>query len=172
MGYSAERRETVLKKMLPPNNISIAALSKEEGISDATLYNWRKQARDQGRLMPDSDNNSSSKWNSKDKFAAVMETAAMSQAEVAAYCREKGLYPEQLVQWKQACEQANDWDQTAEKKLKEATQSERKKNKQLQKELNRKEKALAEAAALLVLRKNSLRPVNGPSGSRETVGAY
>lgn len=153
MGYSVERRESVLKKMLPPNNVSISALSKEEGISDATLYNWRKQARNQGRLMPDSDNSSASNWSSRDKFAAVMETAAMSQAEVAAYCREKGLYQEQLDQWRRACEQANDWDQASDKKLKEATQSERKKNKQLQKELDRKEKALAEAAALLVLRK-------------------
>jgi len=152
MGYSLERRESVLKKMLPPNNISIAALSKEEGISDATLYNWRKQARDQGRLMPDSDNTPNG-WTSRDKFAAVMETAAMNQAEIAAYCREKGIYPEQLIEWRQACEQANDWNQASEKKLKEATQSERKKNKQMQKELARKEKALAEAAALLVLRK-------------------
>ena len=152
MGYSKDRKESVLKKMLPPNNLSIAALSKEEGISDATLYNWRKQARNQGRLMPDSDHTSND-WTSRDKFAAVMETAAMSQAEVASYCREKGIYPEQLGQWRVACEQANDWDQASEKKLKEATQTERKKNKQLQKELVRKEKALAEAAALLVLRK-------------------
>lgn len=152
MGYSAERKQAVLKKMLPPNNLSITALAKEEGISDATLYNWRQQARNQGRLMPDSDNTPNG-WTSRDKFAAVMETAAMSQAEIAAYCREKGLYAEQLVEWRQACEQANDWNQASEKKLKEATKSERKKNKQLQKELNRKEKALAEAAALLVLRK-------------------
>jgi len=55
MGYSLERREAVLKKMLPPNNRSIAALAKEEGISDATLYNWRQQARNTGRLMPDSE---------------------------------------------------------------------------------------------------------------------
>jgi len=41
MGYPAERKEAVLKKLLPPNNISIAELAKEEGISDATLYNWR-----------------------------------------------------------------------------------------------------------------------------------
>lgn len=103
--------------------------------------------------MPDSDNSSASSWSSRDKFAAVMETAAMGQKEVAAYCREKGLYPEQLVQWRQACEQANDWDQSSEKRLKEATQAERKKNVRLQKDLDRKEKALAEAAALLVLRK-------------------
>ncbi len=152
MGYSTERKESILKKMLPPNNASIAALAKEEGISDATLYNWRTQARNKGRLMPDSDNTSNG-WTSRDKFAAVMETVAMNQSEKAAYCREKGLYPEQLAQWKQACEKANDWDQASEKELKAATQSERKKVKRLQKELDRKEKALAEAAALLVLRK-------------------
>ena len=153
MGYPVERREAVLKKLLPPNNISIAELSKEEGISDATLYLWRKEARNEGRLMPDADNSSASHWSSRDKFAAVMETAAMSQVEIAEYCREKGLFPEQLAQWRQVCEQANDWDQAAEKKLKEATQNERKKNTELQKDLDRKNKALAEAAALLVLRK-------------------
>ena len=77
----------------------------------------------------------------------------MSQAGVAEYCREKALFPEQLAQWRQACEQANDWDQVSEKKLKQATQDERKKNTELQKDLDRKNKALAEAAALLVLRK-------------------
>ena len=77
----------------------------------------------------------------------------MSQTEIAEYCREKGVFPEQLAQWRQVCEQANDWDQAAEKKLKEATQNERKKNTELQKDLDRKNKALAEAAALLVLRK-------------------
>jgi transposase-like protein len=50
MGYSLGRKEAVLKKMLPPNNQSIAGLAKEEGISDATLYNWRQQARNEGRL--------------------------------------------------------------------------------------------------------------------------
>lgn len=152
MGYSPERKEAVLKKLLPPSSLSVTALAKEEGISDATLYNWRKQARAQGRLMPDSDNTPNG-WTSRDKFAAVMESAAMSQADVASYCREKGIYPEQLSQWREACEQANDWNQASEKKLKQATQSERKKNKQLEKELARKEKALAEAAALLILRK-------------------
>lgn len=152
MGYSPQRKESVLKKMLPPNSTSISALSKEEGISDATLYNWRKQARNQGRLMPNSDH-TRNEWNSRDKFAAVLETAAMNQAQIAAYCREKGIFSEQLTQWREACEQANNWNQESAKKLKDATQSERKKNKQLQKELARKEKALAEAAALLVLRK-------------------
>ena len=152
MGYSLERKEAVLKKMLPPNNQSIAVLAKEEGISDATLYNWRQQARNEGRLMPDSDNTPEG-WTSRDKFAAVMETAAMSEAEIAEYCRQRGLYPEQLATWRAACEQANDWNRASEKQMKVATRADRKKMRQLEKELARKEKALAEAAALLVLRK-------------------
>ena len=66
------------------------------------MYNWRSQARKEGRLMPDSDNTPAG-WSSQDKFAAVVETAAMSQAEVAEYCRRRGLYCEPLAQWRQAC---------------------------------------------------------------------
>ncbi len=152
MGYSPERKEAVLKKMLPPNNQSIAQLAKVEGISDATLYNWRSQARNAGRLMPDSDNTPNG-WSSKDKFAAVAGTAAMSEAEKAEFCRQRGLFPEQLRAWREACEQANDWNRSSERQLKEATKSDRKKLKRLERELARKEKALAEAAALLVLGK-------------------
>ena len=101
MGYSLERKEAVLRKMMPPNNQSIASLAKEEGISDATLHNWRAQAREQGRLMPDSDH-SPNNWTSRDKFAVVLETAAMNGAGIAAYCLEKGIFPEQLTQWRAA----------------------------------------------------------------------
>ena len=45
MGYPRERKEAVLKKMLPPNNQTISEISKEEGICEGTLYNWRKAAR-------------------------------------------------------------------------------------------------------------------------------
>ena len=152
MGYSQERKESVLKKMLPPKNQAIAEISKAEGIAEATLYQWRTQARNEGRLLPDSDS-SPKGWTSKDKFSAVMETAVMSEAEVAEYCRKRGLYSEQLNQWRQVCEQANDWNRACERQLKEATKSDRQQLKVLEKELTRKEKALAEAAALLILQK-------------------
>lgn len=45
MGYPRERKEAVLKKMLPPNNKPIPEIANEEGISEGTLYNWRKAAR-------------------------------------------------------------------------------------------------------------------------------
>lgn len=154
MGYPLERKEAVLKKMLPPNNKSIKELAKEEGISEGTLHNWRKGARAEGRLMPNGDSTPQG-WVSADKFSAVIETAAMNEEELSVYCREKGLYPEQIRTWREACEQANDWDRTQNKRLKENRKADEKQIKDLKRELRRKEKALAETAALLVLRKKA-----------------
>ena len=138
--------------MMPPHNRSVKQLAIEEGISEATLYNWRQQARSKGILMPDGDSNPEG-WNARDKFAAVIETASLNELETAEYCRRKGIYPHQLEQWRKACENANDWDHQANIKLKSERKADRKRIKGLEKELLRKEKALAEAAALLVLQK-------------------
>ena len=152
MRYPKERKEAVLNKMLPPINKTIKELAAEEGISEATLYNWRNAARAEGKLMPDGDSTPHG-WNARDKFAAVMETAALNEADLSAYCRERGLYPEQIQQWREACEQANDWDRTQNKNLQQARKADRKRIKDLERDLHRKEKALAETAALLVLEK-------------------
>lgn len=154
MGYPKERKEAVLKKMLPPSNKTIPQIAREEGISEATLYNWRKAARATGQLMPDGDT-SPSGWCTTDKFAVVLETAAMNAAELSVYCREKGLYPDQIAQWRSACEQANDWDRAQAQHLKATRRSDEKRIKDLERELRQKEKALAETAALLVLRKKA-----------------
>jgi transposase-like protein len=154
MRYSPERKEAVLRKMMPPHNRSIKQLAEEEGISEATLYNWRKQARAQGILMPDADAGPEG-WNARDKFAAVLESAPLNEQETAEYCRRKGIYPHQLEQWRKACEAANDWDRQANNTLKTEQKTSRKRIKDLEKELQRKEKALAEAAALLVLQKKA-----------------
>lgn len=140
--------------MLAPHNRAVAQLSEEEGISQATLYGWRKAARAQGRLMPDSDQRSDD-WTSQDKFAAVVETAQLNEAQLGEYCRKRGLHPEQLAQWRRACEQANDWDREQDRRDKAASKTERERVKALERELARKEKALAETAALLVLRKKA-----------------
>lgn len=44
MQYSTERKEAVLRKMVPPQNRSIKQLDREEGISEAILINWRRNA--------------------------------------------------------------------------------------------------------------------------------
>ncbi|MGI9301152.1 MAG: transposase [Gammaproteobacteria bacterium] len=154
MRYTEERKESVLKKMLTPHSRSIVELCREEGISEATLYLWRKAARAQGRLMPDSDK-APGGWTSRDKFAAVVEAAPLNETELGEYCRKRGVYPEQIRSWRGACEQANDWDREHSRRHKEARQAERRRVKELEGELRRKDKALAETAALLVLRKKA-----------------
>jgi transposase-like protein len=102
--------------------------------------------------MPDGDAGPEG-WNARDKFAAVMESASLNEQDTAEYSRRKGIYLHQLEQWRKACEAANDWDRQANRKLKSERKTDRKRIKDPEKELQRKEKALAEAAALLVLQK-------------------
>ena len=154
MAYSPERKEAVLKRMLPPNPIPLSTLAKEEGISEGTLYKWRMVARIQGRLLPGADTGPEG-WSSRDKFSAVLETAALNDADLAEYCRQRGLFPEQIKAWRNACEQANDWDRARTCRATEEAKAERRRVRDLERELERKEKALAETAALLVLRKKA-----------------
>jgi transposase len=151
--YSPERKRSVLNKLLPPHNMSVAVLAKQEGITEATLYNWRKQAKNKGAVVPGNQPNISDDWSSESKLSVVMETATFNQAELSEYCRQKGLYPEQIQQWKQQFIAGfalhSDGLGAGHEQLKYAN----KKIKTLEKDLRRKEKALAEAAALLVLQK-------------------
>jgi transposase-like protein len=154
LGYSLERKTAVLKRMLPPNSMAIRQLSQEEGISEATLYDWRAEARRKGQLLPDADAGPEG-WSSCDKFAAVLETAALNEADLAEYCRKRGLFPEQIKTWRMACEQANDRERSSTARIGQATKEDKKRVKTLERELARKDRALAETAALLVLRKKA-----------------
>jgi len=152
--YSIERKESVIQKMKPPHNIPIPRLAEETGISDVTLYNWRKQARVKGIAVP-ADGKNPEKWSSEDKFAIVLEAASLNEAELAEYCRQKGFYVEQIAAWRKACLHANADSVTQNKAQQEQSKKNRKQIKQLERELHRKDKALAETAALLVLQKKA-----------------
>ena len=150
--YSDERKQAVLKKLLPPLNMAVAEVAKQEGIAFQTLYTWRKHLQSEGKPVPGK-TNTAEQWSSETKLAVVIETAALTEFELSEYCREKGLYPEQVKAWKQDC--LAGVTSAPAKKKEEAKQAkkDKKRVKQLEKELKRKDKALAEAAALLVLRK-------------------
>lgn len=152
--YTQERKAEVIKRMMPPNNESVAQISKEEGITEATLYKWRKEARAAGTATP-GNGQTSDNWSSQDKFLVVMETFAMNELELAEYCRKKGLYREQVEAWKGVCLQANDQAFDLTKQLNVQLKEEQKRAKDLKKDLQKKEKALAEAAALLLLQKKA-----------------
>jgi transposase len=152
--YSKDIKESILKRMMPPKNEAISRISEEVGITEATLYKWRKEARATGIATP-GDGLGSEQWNSEDKFLSVMETYAMNGAELAEYCRKKGLYKEQIEAWRDTCLNANGREFNQTKQLSHELKEEKKRGKVLEKDLLKKEKALAEAAAILLLRKKA-----------------
>jgi len=150
--YAPERKEALLRKLLPPHNLSVAELARQEGMSEQTLYNWRKQAKAGGAAVP-GDQKLTDNWSAEAKLAVVIETAALSEIELNEYCRGKGLFPQQVKAWKAACLTGQHSAKAQNQADREQAKADKKRIRQLERELNRKEKALAEAAALLVLRK-------------------
>ena len=90
--YSAERKEALLRQMMPPQNRLVSELARESGITEQTLYTWRRQLRSQGMPVPGSGKNAE-EWSSEDKFAVVLETAALNATELAEYCFTRFLLP-------------------------------------------------------------------------------
>lgn len=152
--YPPKRKEAIISKMMPPKNTPISKLATETGISDATLYTWRKEARERGLVVP-GDGKNAEDWSSEDKFSVVLETATLSEVELAEYCRRKGIFVEQIERWKSSCLSANSGKDQQKLVLQDQRRQDKKKIKKLEQELRRKEKALAETAALLVLRKKA-----------------
>ena len=141
--------------MSPPQRQSVARISEELGIHVVTLYNWRKAWRLQGEVVPASEKEPEG-WSAADKFTVVLETAGLNATELSAYCRERGLYPERVERWRQASQDANEKPVLTLKEQKELERlraQDQKEIKRLKQELRRKEKALAEAAALLIASK-------------------
>ena len=146
-------KEQLLKKLLMEGGPSVAELSEQSGVSKSTLWAWRRQHRRKASLasggqLPATGQSTSN----RDKLAALIATAAMNELERSAWCREHGLYVGQLDQWRQAFEAAELSDGA---NVRAQLQRERRKSQALQKELQRKERALAETAALLTLSKKA-----------------
>ena len=152
--YNEDFKINIIQRMMPPQGESVTSLAKEIGISEAALYKWKKNAKAKGIAIP-SGKTIPERWSTKDKFSIVVETAAMSEIELAEYGRSKGLYTEQIQAWRDACMQANGGIAQQASQLQKDIRLKDREIKQLGQELRRKESALAETAALLVLRKKS-----------------
>lgn len=153
MKYSPELKEAILRRLLPPSNEPVAKISKEEGIPAGTLQRWKMEAKSNGIAAPSGDN--AEEWSTQDKFLIVVETAKLNETDLAEYARTKGLYVEQIKAWRDACMNANGGVAQEAAKLNQDLKNEKATRKKLEKELQRKEKALAETAALLVLSKKA-----------------
>ncbi len=150
--YSEEFKEAIIKKMMPPHPTSVLQLSRETGVSDVTLYKWIKDYQNRGVAVP-ANKKKSETWSAENKLAVVIETASFNEIQLSEYCRSKGLYKEQIEQWKRAALSGYQSSVRLKKTQAQHRREDKQKIKKLERELNRKEKALAETAALLVLSK-------------------
>lgn len=148
--YSEEFKASLIAKMLPPNDVPVPQLVRETGIPKDTLYTWRskhRKALGEVTVHPPA----CGQLSSEEKFTVVIESASLNETELSEYGRRKGLYPAQISAWRDACTQANASQTPKLDRTKLKAQV--KHIKQLEAELRRKDKALAETATLLVLQK-------------------
>lgn len=142
--YGQQFKDKAVARLLPPESASASALSREIGVSEATLERWLSQAL--AEPAPER------VWTAAARFDAVLTTASMDEATRSAWCRSNGVYPQVLAQWRA-------WAQQSLAEPGEhggggrQDKQDRRRIRELERELQRKEKALAETAALLVLSK-------------------
>jgi hypothetical protein len=127
---------------LPPESASVEEVSLEVGVGVQTLQRWLSDALSRPARER--------AWTAPARLEAVIATAAMDEAARSAWCREHGVYPQQLQQWRESATQALAAPEEA-RASPQQTRQDRRRIKALEREVLRKDKALAETAALLVL---------------------
>ena len=77
--YSEDFKCSIMTKMMPPHNKSVAEIARETGLSEGTLHKWKKQAKKKGIPVP-SGEQQAERWSTQDKFSIIVETASLSEA--------------------------------------------------------------------------------------------
>lgn len=150
MRYSISYKESLIKKVLPPSNRSISSVCKEEGIADQTLRNWLNKSKE-GTLKQEP-SVYGNRRPPREKLNLIIESRSVDAADQGKWLREKGLHTEHLNQFEQ---EIRDLVEDNKHKEKQEIKDLQKENKNLKRELRKKEKALAEMAALYTLKKKA-----------------
>jgi transposase-like protein len=147
--YPIEFKEQALSKARERGSKTLADIADVLNLPLGTLKNWIKEsAATQGLIL--STNTPTTTRSAGQRLTALLESHGLKDQALHAWCREKGLFEHQLRQWQvEFCQIDRPAATPADAALRQAKQ----KNDQLERELRRKDKALAEAAALLVLQK-------------------
>jgi DNA-binding transcriptional MerR regulator len=134
----------VVARLLAPESANAGLVAKEIGVSVQTLERWREEAQSRPAL--------GRAWTAGARLEAIITVAAMDEAGKNAWCREHAAYPAELDKWRLNATTALA-DPEEARASPQATRADKKRIKELERELLRKDRALAETAALLVLSK-------------------
>jgi DNA-binding transcriptional MerR regulator len=142
--YGQAFKDRAVARLVPPESATLDEVAREIGVGVSTLERWRSEALSRPA--------STRAWTAAARFDAVLTTAMMDEAGKSAWCRANGVYPQELAAWRQSATQALAEPEEA-RASPQQTKRDRRHIKELERELRRKDKALAETAALLVLSK-------------------
>jgi transposase len=145
MGYGRKFRSRMVAKMLPPNGRSAGMVSMETGVPQPTLSRWLREAGRVDGMAP-----KAKQWTAAEKLRVVMKVSQLKDAELGELLRAEGLHEATLKGWRQDVERA-----LGEGPKKTRNSPEGRRIRELERELQKKDKALAEVGALLVLKKKA-----------------
>ena len=160
MPYSEGFRAQVIRKLATPGGPSATALAKEIGIPQSTLSRWLRRAGTFGETLASTSTPKErpmtakrpQDWSAEEKLAVVVEAAAIAESELGAFLRARGLHQAQVQEWRQRLLSSLSGNTPAGGKTSPA---DARRIRELERELARKDKALAETAALLMLKKKA-----------------
>ncbi len=154
--------QAVEKVFSRASHVSVREIAESLGVGQSTLDRWIIKARNHELATATEDELSNlndmisekrpQDWNLEEKLELIISCASLDEEKVSELCREKGIFPHHVKQWKKAFTK----DAVAfssKRNLSPEIKNLRQENQSLKKELNRKNKALAETATLLVLQK-------------------
>jgi transposase len=147
--YSEEFKRKLVTKLLLPGGPTLMDLSREAGVHCTSLRHWVKFYGSENTM-----NKKTKKFGPTEKFKILLETAALDDNQLGEYIRKNGLHSSQLDEWKQETlaalkSHAGRPQQDPEVKALKI------KEKNLEKEIYRKDRALAEMSARIILLKKS-----------------
>lgn len=143
VNYPATFKAQMVEKMLPPSCSSAGTLAAKTGVAKSTLSRWLKEAGNSSMEK------TAKKWNAAEKLRLLIEAGRISDEELGEFLRRNGVHEATLKQWRSDAEEGL----SGNKQRSNGKSKEEKKIKELERELRRKDKALAEASAILVLKK-------------------
>lgn len=152
--YTEQFKDAMVVKMTVPGGLNANLLSKEIGIPSQTLLRWKRESGKVEGMEKERIKKRPRDWSAEEKLQALNDTAKMSEEELGAYLRREGMHSVQLGQWTKEFLDAQKAMLRGPGKRREIS-GEKKKIKELERELRRKDKALAEASALLILKKKA-----------------
>jgi transposase len=148
--YSKEFKDVIVQKLMNRGHLSIRDVCEREGLKKSTVHNWLIA---RGRVTGMKKSVEEKKWSAEAKLKSLNETSALGELELGLYLRREGLYGHQLTEWRKDVLKSLDGERARPQGPRRDERDER--IKELERDLLRMEKALAEASARMMLEKKA-----------------